>query len=146
MSKAIGLACSAIFLFLLMKPHNDRFLKYKTVETYEVRPGILMMPSYASDGKICKIEVEKRHYSNETAFLDSKLKHELMIEIIDELVPYGERGQSTSPLASEYLSVSGGNTVTTFAEYENVTINVFSEAASQGDVVAIISWKNRHCQ
>jgi hypothetical protein len=105
-----------------------------------------MMPSYASDGQVCQIELEKRHYANETALLDSKLPHEEVIQIIDELAPRSERGPQTMNFGREYVSEYSGNSVTTFAEYKNVSIDIYREASSAGDVVAMIRWKNRKCQ
>ena len=57
MTKLIGLACAIAFLFFLVKPQNDKFLKYKAIETYEIRPGILMMPRYSAGGHLCEIVI-----------------------------------------------------------------------------------------
>ena len=149
MSKLMTLSCSLAFLFLFIKSPDDRFIKYRSVEAYEVRPTILMMPSYTTDGQICRIELEKRHFKNETALLDSTMSHEVITQIFDELVPSGEKGPLIPNLGTDYLSLYGGNSVTTFAEYKNVSISIFgiaSPIASAGDVVAVISWKNRKCQ
>jgi hypothetical protein len=146
MSKLIGLVCVAMLLQVPANPGREQFAKYKAVEAYEIRPGILMMPSYTIDGQVCQIEIEKRHYSNDTAFLDSKLPHEEMIQIIDELAPPSERGPQTMNFGREYMSEYAGNSVTTFADYKNVSINIFREASSAGDIVATIQWKNRKCQ
>lgn len=145
MSKLIGFACTVMVLFVFAKPQTDRFSKYPAVEAYEIRPGVLMMPSYASDGQVCQIELEKRHYSNGTALLDSRLPHEVMMQIIDELVPPSERGPQTMNFGKEYMSAYSGNSVTTFAEYKNVSIDIYREASSAGDVVAMIRWKNEGC-
>jgi hypothetical protein len=146
MVKLIGLVLAVTLPMLVVKPDSAKFQKYKAVETYEVRPGILMLPNYASDGQVCRIELEKRHYSNEAAFLDSKIPHEVMIQIINELVPPNERGPLTMNFGTEYMSEYSGNSVTTFAEYKNVSIDIYSEAKSAGDVVALIKWKNLKCQ
>jgi hypothetical protein len=42
---------------------SSRFSKYKTVEAYEIGPGILMMPNFSSDGQVCEIGLEILHYS-----------------------------------------------------------------------------------
>src|SRR5258708_1251165 len=146
MLKPIGLVLAVLLPILVVKPESAKFHKYKAVETYEVRPGILMMPHYANDGHICQLELEKRHYSNETAFLDSKIPHEVMIQIIDELVPPNERGPQMMNFGTEYMSEYSGNRVTTIEEYKNVSIEIYSEASSAGDIVALIKWKNQKCQ
>ena len=145
MPKLIGFACTVMVLFLFAKPQTDRFSKYRAVEAYEIRPGILMMPSYASDGQVCQIELEKRHYANETVLLDSKLPHEVVMQIIDELAPPSERGPQTMNFGKEYMSAYSGSSVTTFAEYKNVSIDIYRKASSTGDVVALIRWKNHGC-
>lgn len=149
MWKLIGLTCTVMFLFLFAKPKDDRFLKYKVVETYEVRPGILMMPRYSGDGQVCEIVIEKHHYSNETAILDSTIPRELIMQIVDELVPPNERGSLTINTGSEFMSEYSGNSVTTFAEYKNVSIDIVgmeSPLVCAGDIVVLIRWKNRKCQ
>src|SRR5271154_3302293 len=66
MLKLIVLAFAAVLLLAAANPEHDKFAKYKSVEAYEIRPGILMMPRYSSDGQVCQIGLEKLHYSPET--------------------------------------------------------------------------------
>lgn len=146
MLKLIVLAFAVMLPILVVKRDSAQFQKYKAVETYEVRPGVLMMPRYTGDGQVCQIELEKRHYSNETALLDSTLPHEEVLQIVDELVPLSERGPQTMNYGKEYMSAYSGNSVTTFADYKNVSIDIYGEASPAGDVVAMIRWKNRKCE
>lgn len=135
-------------LFLFVRPQNDRFSRYKSVEAYEVRSGILMMPRYTEDGQVCEITLEKHHYSNGTANVGSTIPRETFIELVDELVPQSQRGQQTMNFGKEYMSAYGGNGVTTFAEYENVSVHIAGIASprtSAGDIVAIVKWKKRTC-
>ena len=135
-------------LLLFVRPQNDKFSRYKNIEAYEVRPGILMMPRYTEDGQVCEITLEKHHYSNGTANLGSTIPRETFIELVDELVPRSERGRQTMNFGKEYMSAYGGNGVATFAEYENVSIEISgiaSPVASAGDIVAMIKWKKRTC-
>lgn len=135
-------------LFLLAKPQTERFSRYKTIETYEVRPGILMMPEYAGDGQVCQITLEKHHFLNETADLSSGVPRETFIELVNELVPIEERGRQTMNFGKEYISSYSGQSSNTFAEYENVSINIFgtqSHRNGMGDIVAVIQWKKRTC-
>jgi hypothetical protein len=145
MSKTIGFACTVMCLFLSVRPQNDKFLKYRAVESYEIRPGILMMPRYSEDGQVCEVAVERRHFSN----LDSTIPREMLTQIADELVPAGERGPVNPNLGREYLSAYSGNGVTTFADYKNVSIHIFGVASPigfAGDIVAVIRWNNRRCR
>ena len=141
-------AVSLAALLFLARPQSDKFSRYKSVEAYEVRPGILMMPRYAEDGQVCEITLEKHHYSSGTANLGSTIPRETFMELVDELVPQSERGQQTMNFGKEYMSAYGGNGVTTFAEYENVSIRIAGIASPRtiaGDIVGIIQWKKKTC-
>jgi hypothetical protein len=67
MMRLIGLASAIAFLLFPAKSENERFSKYKRVEAYEVRPGILMMPRYSADRKVCMVVLQKDHYANAAA-------------------------------------------------------------------------------
>ena len=151
MSRLMGLVCIVASLLLFAGAQGDKFSKYRAVEAYEIRSGILMVPKYSSDGQACEIVLERQHFSNETASLDSTTPHEVITQMVDELVPPSERGSLTTNLGREYLSAYSGNSVTTFADYKNVSIRIFGIAspaggASAGDVVAVIHWNDRKCR
>ena len=146
MMRLIGLACAIAFLLFPAKPQNERFSKYKRVEAYEVRPGILMMPRYAANGQVCMIVLQKEHYVDGVADLDSTLPREVVTQIFDELVPPRERGPLTTNKEFDRLSVYTGNGVTSLHDYENVSFDVSRLASSQGDIVAVIQWKGRLCE
>jgi hypothetical protein len=149
MLKPIVLACS---LAVLAQPSNlqeHRFEKYKHSEAYEVRPGILAMPSFTSSGEVCEIVVQKEHYVNGIADLDSTIPHKALLGILDELVPADERGPVIERLGEEYISLSSGNSTSTSAEYQNVSVvisSLNSPVGFSGDIVAMIKWKNRTCR
>jgi hypothetical protein len=148
-TKLIGSICAAMLVLLSANQDHGRFAKYKAVETYEVRPGILMMPKYAGDGQVCEIVIERHHYANSVANLDSTIPHEEVLKIVDELVPESERGPALKTLGKEYISLTSGISDTAFAEYANVSVDIIGQNApvsSAGDIVALIRWKNRHCQ
>jgi hypothetical protein len=151
MSKLIGLACTVI-VFFAMRSQSDKFPRYKAVEAYEIRPGILMMPSYAADGQVCEIGLERHHYSPEMIHLDSGLSRKEIDEIVDELAPERERGPKEGGLLGDLISINGGS-VTTSLTYENISVEIYStllptkklQIAEEG-VAATIKWKNRKCQ
>jgi hypothetical protein len=87
----------------------------------------------------------------ETAELDSTMPREVILDIANEIVPPRERGPVMTNVGREYLSAYAGNSVTTFADYKNVSIRIFGSASSAsgaagGDVVAVIRWNDRKCQ
>ncbi|MFZ0304506.1 MAG: hypothetical protein WAL75_17575 [Terracidiphilus sp.] len=155
MSKMIGLVFTATFLLLgPSELQRTMFSKYKTVEAYEVRPGILMMPTFSRDGQLCEIGLERLHYTPDKITLSSDLSRQEVYRIIDELAPLNERGsKATSPLEQGVVDRQG-NALVTSEEYENVSIRIYSEATAAStqreitasDVVATITWKHRNCQ
>lgn len=152
MSKLVGLAFAAMLLLLSAHPGREQFAKYKAVEAYEVRPGILMMPRYSADGQVCEIGLERRHYSPEMTRLDS-LSREEIDHIFEELVPASERGSKITELGPGNMISEVGGGVFTNMDFENVSIQLSSKELSASrkkivvdNVAATIYWKNRKCQ
>jgi hypothetical protein len=149
MSRIIELAFGALLL-LSTSPVHDRFTKYKAIEAYEIRPGILMLPRYSADGQVCEIALEKLHYSPETVRLDSSLSREQIDGIFQELAPERERGPK---LERDLINISG-HSVTTTMDFTNVSIQIIGRELStkvqrdvvDEEVVATIRWKARRCQ
>jgi hypothetical protein len=152
-SGIVILVCSSMLLFLAAKPQNDKFSKYKSVEAYEIRPGILMMPRYAEDGQVCEIGLEMRHYAPETIYLDSSLSREAIDQIVDELALVSERGPKTKDFGVGELVTGSGPGMTTLIDYKNVAVQIYSRVISHGErsivvddsIAATIQWKNRKC-
>jgi hypothetical protein len=152
MSKLIGLALAVVLPILIVKPDSAKFQKYKSVETYEIQSGILMMPRYSEDGQVCEIGLEKRHYSPEEIYLDSTLSREEIDQIADELAPANERGPRT--MGDKDLVSEVGHGLTTISAYENISIEIYSRVLPTSrkreivadDVAATIKWNNRRCQ
>lgn len=151
MSKLIGLVFAAMFL---LPSANPGFAKYKAIEAYEIRPGVLMMPRYSADGQLCEIGLEKRHYSPEMIRLDSSLSRNEVDQMLEELVPANERGpKSTAPGGRDDLTEVGHGLVTS-SEYVNISIQIYSAVLPASrkheivadNVAATIRWKNRRCQ
>ena len=147
---------SVVLTVALLSPsfdytHED-FAKYKAVEAYEVRPGILMMPRYSADGGVCEIGLDVRHYSPELVRLDSDLSQTVIDQILDEIVPDSERGARAKDLEGT-LIMRRGNTVITNIDFEKVSPNLQRRQVATerkevvaDNVAAIIRWKNRECQ
>ncbi|MFZ3200204.1 MAG: hypothetical protein WA175_03530 [Candidatus Acidiferrales bacterium] len=154
MSKLIGLVFVAMLLFPSANPVHEKFAKYKAVEAYEIRPGVLMMPSYSSDGQVCEIGLEKLHYSPETIRLGSSLPRKEIDQIFDELVPPHERGPQSKDSMGTLLT-QPGDILATYIDFQNVSIQIYgdvSPAAGKGAtnvdevVAATLIWKGRKCQ
>jgi hypothetical protein len=118
--------------------------KFHPVISYEVRPGIVMTPKYASDGQVCEMVLERRHKTETSINFDVLLSKELIEELVDQLVPKIERGKDLTELLNS--TIDGGFVTTEYA-YENVLIKVYGTTRPQpsGDMVVIITWRKRVC-
>ena len=135
-------------------PGREKFAKYKAVEAYEIRPGILMMPTYSVEGQVCEIGLEKLHYSPEKIRLDSDLSRQEISQVFDELVPSAERGPKPTSLLEQGMTTVSGRGMISDEEYQNVSIRIFGsfshadgkDGATLDEVAATLTWKNRKCQ
>jgi hypothetical protein len=148
MSKRIDLACTTTLLLLLLgaKPQSNMFSKYKAIEAYELKPGILIMPSYTEDGQVCEVGVEKKHYSPDITRIDSGMSHDEVEQIVNELVPLDQRGPKAEFFGN---TTDTGYISTTVEDYANVTVLLTGDETPKrkiGDVAITIKWKNRKCQ
>ncbi len=153
-----GKNCSSLLVWfvrfllplILANSPGDKFAKYKAVEAYEIRPGIFMMPSYAKDGQVCEIGLERRRYSPEAIQLDGGIPDKDLNDIVDELAPDAERGPKDE---IERTDEDGGG-MTTYRNYENVSVQIFSHVLNNArrdmkverNIAVSISWKNRKCE
>lgn len=130
---------------------QGRFDKYRKVEGHEVRPGVLVIPTYTAGNEICEIGIETLRYSpgKVSGLL---LSREEVDSIIEEIVPATERG----PLAKglQGLTSVDGNGAVSMYQYENVSVQVFytipmtkkDRELNTNDLVAVVKWKNRVCK
>jgi hypothetical protein len=152
MLKLFGSGLAVVLLLIQGNAMHENFVKYKKVEAYEVRPGILMMPRYSADGQVCEIGLQKLHYSPEMIRLDSSLSRKEINEIFDELVPTDERGSKSKDFTGSLITQSG-QSMTTNIDFQNVSIEIYGATSSAGEggtvvdeVTATLRWKNRKCQ
>jgi len=121
--------------------------KYKKLETYEVRPGILVTATFGTDGQACQMTIQKNHHvAQDSIDLRSTISGTLKDNLVNELVPQGERGAEAKD--ERFLGSIEGNMYQTEISYENVSVEevgVHSNACEPGTVLIIIRWKNRGC-
>ena len=153
MPKLVALSIAALMLLETGMLTKQQFAKYRTVEAYEVRPGILMMPRYTPDNEVCEIGLQRLGYSPELIRVDSSLSRKEIDQTLDELVPADARGKpSNSP--ADGLITEGGQSMAMSMDYENVLIEIYGATAPSGhkgatttnEVVATIKWKKRTCR
>jgi hypothetical protein len=153
--KFFGLAFAFLSISTSGQTANDLNTKYGVAQkSYEIRPGIFMTPKFSSDGRVCEMSVEKRHVKSSGAILvdDTFMSREEMTPIVEELVPFNERGTERKP--SGDISIIGGGMTTTY-DYENVRVTYFGnvvqrdrrskDIVTQGTAAVVIQWKNRGC-
>lgn len=150
MARLLCVSCALLFL-LTASPQNNTFLKYKAVEAYEVRPGILMFPRYAEDGQVCEVGLERLHYSPEKIVLYSTLYRQDIDAIVDELAPASERGARSGGPTDGLVSMMGHG-MTAIEQYEHVTVQIHSaltgnlEKSTIDPIAAVIMWRDRLCK
>jgi len=153
MSRLVGLAFAVALLLSSANPVREAFSRYKVIEAYEIRPGILVMPRYSADGQLCEVGLQRRLYSPGKVRLDASLSRKEIDQVFEELVPDDERGPRSKDFGGALIT-RAGHGITTTIDFQNVLIQFFSEELSAskesevtgGDVVATIHWKNRQCQ
>jgi hypothetical protein len=143
-----------VLAIMLFSPSFDSaredFAKYRAVEAYEIRPGILMMPRYSADGHVCEIGLEDLHYTPALVKLDSQLSPTMIDQIFSELVPEDERGPRT---AFDGLISGAGFGQTETKDFEHVSLQIYRKILSDkkkkitvGNPTAVIRWKAHECQ
>jgi hypothetical protein len=153
MLKLVTLSLTTLIMLIAAATTQQRFSKYRKIDAYEVRPGILMMPRYTADDQICEIGLERQLYSPELIRLDSSLSREEIYGILDELVPADERGKRSKDFPRDVITQSGQG-LTTSTEYEHVSIQIYGATVPSkhkneiavSEVVATVKWKQRVCK
>lgn len=137
-------------IFMLATLNGHEFDRLPMVEAHEIRPGILMMPSYSETGQVCQISLEKRHVSSKNIDLDAEMSEEEISRIVDQLVPKGERGRPKLNLGDNgNISMIDGHSLSTIAMYENVSVRMYGRSKGAGPksyVAATINWEKRKCR
>jgi hypothetical protein len=137
-------------LALVAVPSSDRLRKYRAVEAYEIRPGIIATPFYSDSHELCEISIERRHYADNAVDMDATMSKEQIVSMFDELAPKEERGGSWSkkfPPDTEFSEGDGG-VLDTHIPYENVTLRIYGSRVRpewQKYVAAIIVWNKVRC-
>jgi hypothetical protein len=154
MLRFVGLGLTILFTLNAATTTQEPFAKFRKVEAYEVRPGILMIPRYTAANEICEIGLEKLLYSPSLIRLNPELSREEILQTLDELVPVNERGKPPKDSEDRITQMGQIPTETTTTEYENVLIRIYGvpfrsknkNESTMNDVVATVTWKHRICR
>jgi hypothetical protein len=112
---------------------------------YEVRPGVIMTASFASDGQVCEAVIEPKRATDSGIDLERRLPAALAREIVDEIVPAEQRGRQIGGITmGNYTSMSWANyeKVSTYS----VLVGVGGPEADLKIGEVRIKWKGRQCQ
>ena len=122
---------------------RDLESKYgQPIESFEIRPGVMMTVTYGADGQACEMSIQRRLASKEGVKLNFTLEPKLVDELIDELAPIASRGERKNKSAFE--TTISGDLMITDRYYENVTISM-AGSVREGYMVLIIKQKQRQC-
>ncbi len=149
------LVCVAIAASALGQTAGDLAAKYPSVSAYKVRPGILMTATYAEDGQVCEMVLQRRYMPDQTD-ADSTIPAKQEERLIEELVPEDARGPATSKWLTN--SSVGGGVMHTEKDFENVLVKIDGtysctegksgskpDCGHGGTSVITIRWKKRAC-
>jgi hypothetical protein len=151
MNKALLSLSLGLVLALALRSQSvaDLNAKYPVVTSYEVRPGILMIPRYTDDGQVCEMSFARQHTTRSGLYLDSRISNKLANDIANELAPPATRGDELhGPPHPSGMDVTTGRVHMTVYNYENLEI-MFAGLTGEypGVDAVVISWKNdRKCK
>src|SRR5579864_3453984 len=120
--------------------------RYAQGTEYRIRPGIMMIPSYGSDGQVCKVLIERHSEvtaSETTVELGRPISDELARALVDEIVPPAERGAEVKDPDGFIDATVAGGVVTARCVYKNVIVRVYGDARSDpmSNLVLTITWR-----
>jgi hypothetical protein len=114
--------------------------RFNRVATLEIRPGINIFPTFAANGNVCRMIVEKRVYVDPNIVdHNNVIPVALAHQLVDELVPPKERGTPSKHLGEEWLFKQ---------DYENLSVTMHRAAVvgEQNAIhVIVIEWPMRDC-
>jgi hypothetical protein len=121
-------------------------LRYPRLYVFAVRPNMTLTAKYASDGQVCEMVLEPRHWDGEKFLLMPTLSEEDTISVVEEVVPLSERGSRMKDEFERLSAVSGGAFSRTY-DYEKITVGVAGSTREKGSGItaALVRWRNRPC-
>ena len=112
---------------------------------FEVRPGIIMTASFASDEQVCEVWIEPKRVTESGIDVYKAMPAAVAREIVDEIVPVALRTPPSRGITmGNYTSVN----LTTYEKVSirTVLIGVGRPAADLKIAEVRIKWKERQCQ
>jgi hypothetical protein len=110
-------------------------------ETFVIRPGITVTPTYAADGRISELLIAPTT-PNLIKSRGSGLRKDAVTTIIDELVPLAVRGKHVFEGFSNMRCLPADDCAGSEQTYEKVTI-YYNSAPEFRVHYAVVKWKDR---
>jgi len=122
-------------------------VRLKKLVTFEIRPGIVVFPTFTTGGDVCRMVIEKKQYiDSSNPDFDRMIPSDLVDRLVDEVVPPNERGKPSKYLSSESYIAGGAAFIK--QDYENVSVGVYGTSIvgkKNGAYLIVINWQNRTC-
>jgi hypothetical protein len=122
----------------------DLGAKYRQIISYELRPGVVMTPRYATNGQVCEMVLEKRVQNEAGIVFGFSFSDKERQEIVDQVVSPNERG---AEYTSRLNTTIDGGFITSDYTYDNVRIRVLGVTRPNPNpaLVITITWRKRSC-
>ena len=137
----------ALVVTALGQTSTDLSAKYAHVTGYKVRPDVLMTASFAADGQVCQMTLEKRIVTDSGIVLGASFSEQEVRSLVDDLVPEDLRGRD---LTTRFNGTIEGLSFTGKFTYEHLIVRMygirsFNAADAPGYRAIIITWPKRAC-
>jgi hypothetical protein len=144
-SLILGLFCGV--LLAAGQTEDELGARFKKVAAFEIRSGIVVFPTFAANGSVCQMIVEKRKYINSHDLnTDIVIPSTLANQLVDELVPPDERGRPSKYLSPQSYILGRASFIK--QDYENVSVSMYGTSVGgheSGTMAIIITWPKRVC-
>jgi hypothetical protein len=121
--------------------------RFKKLVLFEIRPGIVALPTFAADGRVCRLEIKRvQQLESESTAPDHVIPSNLVDKVVDQVVPPSERGKPNKYLSTESWMAGGAAFIK--EDYENVSVGTYGTSVVDGPNGAtqiVITWRNRRC-
>jgi hypothetical protein len=115
-------------------------------ESFLVRPGIVVSASYGKNGRMCELFVSPQKPTTPIKSADQTAKSidsKLLTEVINELVPEGERGRGISGDFLNLRCLPSDDCAGTGSTWEKLYI--YRNGGSNDEHYATIQWRGPEC-
>jgi hypothetical protein len=111
------------------------------LESYEIRPHIVMTVKYSQDNQVYEYVIEGRHHSKNNIFSEPFMSWKLVEELIDEVAPPSQRGAHRN--SRSFNAGCSGMGIRTYERVEVVTLSTCPRPGQSPIASVVIRWVGR---